>query len=188
MPSASSAEKSVSESGTVVVRDSRDEDVPAIARIYGHWVRHGLGTFELDPPDEAEIARRRALLLSGGFPYVVAQRAGAVIGYASAGPWRPRPGYRFSCENSVYVAADAARNGAGRALLTEIIARCEVRYRLMISVIGDSGNAGSIGLHSALGFKHAGTLPAVGWKFGRWVDTVFMTRALGAGSSTAAKD
>jgi L-amino acid N-acyltransferase YncA len=168
----------------ITIRDSRDEDVAAIARIYAHWVRHGLGSFELEPPDEAEMARRRDALLAARYPYLVSERDGAVIGYAYAGPYRPRPAYRFSCENSIYVAPDIARNGTGRALLTALIALCEHQgFRLMIAVIGDSGNASSIGLHAALGFAPAGVLPAIGWKHDRWVDTVFMTRPLGAGSS-----
>ena len=169
----------------IAIRDSRDDDVAAIARIYGHWVRHGFGSFELEPPEEAEIARRRDALLKTRYPYLVAEGDGAVIGYAYAGPYRPRLAYRFSCENSIYVAPDSAGRGVGRALLAALIARCEQQgFRLMIAVIGDSGNASSIGLHAALGFAHAGKLPAIGWKHDRWVDTVFMTRALGAGSST----
>jgi phosphinothricin acetyltransferase len=168
----------------IIIRDSRDDDVAAIARVYGHWVKHGLGSFELEPPDETEIARRRETLLTAGYPYLVAESDGAAIGYAYAGPYRPRPAYRFSCENSIYVAPDFARNGAGRVLLAALIARCEEQgFRQMIAVIGDSGNASSIGLHAALGFAHAGLLPAIGWKHDRWVDTVFMTRSLGAGSS-----
>lgn len=168
-----------------IIRNSRDDDVPAIARIYGHWVRHGFGTFEYDPPAEDEVARRRAALLAQDFPYLVAERDGEVLAYASAGPYRPRRGYRFSCEDSVYAAPEAARSGMGRALLSRVIEICEGKgYRLMIAVIGDSANKGSIGLHKALGFVHAGTLGGVGWKHGRWVDTVFMTRTLGPGSST----
>jgi phosphinothricin acetyltransferase len=169
----------------IIVRDSRDADVPAIARIYGHWVQHGFGTFEYEPPSEAEVAQRRANLLAGKFPYLVAEEHGEVLGYTYAGPYRPRPGYRYSCENSVYVAPEAAQRGIGRALLSALIPRSEADgFRLMLAVIGDSGNAPSIGLHKAMGFTHAGVLPAVGWKHGRWVDTVFMTRVLGAGSST----
>ncbi len=169
----------------IAIRDSRDEDVGAIGRIYAHWVRHGFGSFELEPPGDEEIARRRAGLLAGRFPYLVAESGGEVLGYAYAGPYRARPGYRFSCENSVYVAPQAARQGMGRALLSALIARCEAGgFRLMIAVIGDSGNASSIGLHAAMGFVHAGLLPGVGWKHGRWVDTVFMTRPLGPGSAS----
>ena len=170
----------------VVIRDSRDEDLAAITRIYAHWVAHGFGSFELAPPDDAEMARRRVSLLAAGYPYFVAECGGAVIGYAYAGPYRPRPAYRFSCENSIYVSPHAARKGAGRALLSALIGRCEAQgFRLMIAVIGDSGNAASIGLHAAMGFAPAGLLPAIGWKHGRWVDTVLMTRALGDGSAAA---
>jgi phosphinothricin acetyltransferase len=169
----------------VIIRDSRDADVDSIARIYGYWVTNGFGTFEYDPPSVAEIAQRRDVILTGKFPYLVAEQNGAVLGYAYASPYRPRRGYRYSCENSVYVAPETARRGIGRALLSPVIERCEAQgFRLMIAVIGDSGNASSIGLHGALGFVHAGVLPAVGWKHGRWVDTVFMTRTLGEGSTT----
>jgi L-amino acid N-acyltransferase YncA len=172
----------------IVVRDSRAEDVAAVARIYGYWVTHGFGSFELEPPGEADMAERRAALVAKNYPYLVADEDGAVCGYAYAGPYRSRPAYRFACENSVYVAPDAARKGVGRALLSALIARCEAQgFRLMIAVIGDSGNAASIGLHAELGFLHAGLLPAVGWKHGRWLDTVFMTRALGDGASTMPK-
>ena len=170
---------------SIVVRDSRDEDVAAIARIYGHWVRTGFGSFEYDPPGESLLAQRRADFIAKGFPYLVAESEHIVLGYAYAGPYRPRPGYRFSCEDSVYVAPNAARKGIGRVLLAALIPRCEVLgLRLMIAIIGDSENAASIGLHASLGFSRAGVLPAVGWKHGRWVDTVFMTRTLGAGSAT----
>jgi phosphinothricin acetyltransferase len=171
---------------SIIVRDSRDADVPAITRIYGHGVRFGFGTFEYEPPSEDEIARRRANLLAGKFHYLVAEERGEVLGYSYAGPYRPRPGYRFTCEDSVYVAPEAARRGVGRALLSTLIPRSEADgFRLMLAVIGDSENVASIGLHEAMGFQHAGVLRAVGWKHGRWVDTVFMTRALGAGSTKA---
>ncbi|GGG27553.1 N-acetyltransferase [Caldovatus sediminis] len=168
------------------VRDSRDADLPAIAAIYGHWVAHGLASFELEPPGVEEMARRRRALLDAGYPYLVAEAAGgAVLGYAHAGPYRSRPAYRFAVENSVYVAPEAARRGVGRLLLPALIARCEqAGFRQMVAVIGDSGNAASIGLHARCGFVHAGLLPAVGWKHGRWVDSVLMTRALGEGSAT----
>lgn len=169
------------------IRDSRDTDIPAIAAIYGHWVAHGLASFELEPPTEEEVARRRAAILAAGYPYIVAEGAGGrVLGYAHAGPYRTRPAYRFSVENSVYVAPTAGRAGAGRALLGALVTRCEAAgFRLMVAVIGDSGNAPSIGLHRAMGFAPAGLLPAVGWKHGRWVDSVLMTRALGAGATAA---
>lgn len=170
---------------TVNVRDSEDADIDAIVRIYGHWVRHGLASFELTPPDADEIRRRRAAVLAGGYPHIVAAgEDGKVLGYGYAGPYRTRPAYRFACEDSVYVAPDAACRGIGRSLLQVLIARCEaVGLRLMVAIIGDSGNEPSIGLHKALGFVHAGLLPAIGWKHGRWVDTVLMVRTLGAGAS-----
>jgi L-amino acid N-acyltransferase YncA len=169
----------------VLLRDSRAEDIPAIARIYGHWVLHGLASFELEPPDASEIARRREAVLAGGYPHLVAVdgAGGRVLGYAHAGPDRTRPAYRFAVEDSVYVAPDAARSGAGAALLRGLVARCEdAGFRLMVAVIGDSGNAPSIGLHERCGFRRAGLLPAVGWKHGRWVDSVLMTRPLGLGA------
>lgn len=170
----------------VTLRDCTEADIPAIAAIYGHWVTHGVASFELEPPDVEEMQRRRAAILAGGYPYLVAEgEGGRILGYAYASAWRTRPAYRFGCENSVYVAPDAGRGGIGRALLQALIARCEARgLRLMVAVIGDSGNAPSIGLHRAVGFQPAGLLPATGWKHGRWVDTVLMTRPLGPGSST----
>jgi phosphinothricin acetyltransferase len=169
-----------------LLRDCREDDIPAIAAIYGHWVTHGLASFEYDPPDAAEMARRRAAVLAGGYPYIVAtDEAGRILGYAYASVYRTRPAYRFGVENSIYVAPDAGRGGIGRALLAELIARCTARgFRLMIAVIGDSGNAPSIGLHKACGFTHAGLLPGVGWKHGRWVDSVMMTLPLGEGTAT----
>lgn len=172
--------------GTITLRDSDAADIPAIAAIYGHWVTHGLASFELQPPDAAEMLARRAAILAAGFPYIVAVgEGGRVLGYAYVSAWRTRPAYRFGCENSVYVAPDAGRGGIGRALLGALIERCTAKgLRLMIAVIGDSANAGSIGLHKAMGFRPAGVLPATGWKHGRWVDTVLMTRPLGEGAAT----
>lgn len=171
---------------SLTIRDSRDADIPAIAAIYGHWVTHGLASFELEPPDAAEMAHRRRAALDGGYPYIVAEGVGgAVLGYAYAGPYRTRPAYRFAVENSIYVAPEAAGGGVGRALLPALIERCtRAGFRLMVAVIGDSANAASIRLHARCGFAHAGLLPAVGWKHGRWVDSVLMTRALGEGSAT----
>lgn len=166
------------------IRNSRPGDVPAICAIYAHSVRYGTASFELEPPDEAEIARRREVMLAGGYPYLVAEAAGELVGYTSAGPYRPRPGYRFTVENSVYVAPDRQGRGIGRVLLPALIERCEAAgFRLMIAVIGDSANRASIALHAAFGFQNAGTLPAVGWKLGRWLDTVLMVRPLGPGAS-----
>ncbi len=171
----------------MTIRDSRDADVPVLASIYGHWVTHGLASFELDPPDPAEMARRRQAVLAGGYPYLVAEGAdGRVLGYAYASAYRTRPAYRFAVENSIYVAPDAGRGGVGSALLAALVEACTARgFRLMVAVIGDSGNAASIGLHARAGFAHAGMLPAVGWKHGRWVDSVLMTRPLGEGAGTA---
>ena len=169
----------------LLIRDSRDDDIPAIAAIYGHWVTHGLASFELDAPDAAEIARRRAAVLAGGYPYLVAERNGQVVGYTYASAYRPRPAYRFAVENSVYVAPGGMRGGTGRVLLDALVAACTARgFRLMVAVIGDSANYASIGLHERAGFARAGLLPAVGWKHGRWVDSVLMTRALGEGATT----
>ena len=169
----------------LTIRDCRADDIPAIAGIYGHWVATGLASFELSPPDAAEMARRREAVMAGGFPYIVAEgEGGQVLGYAYASHWRTRPAYRFACENSVYVRKDANRGGIGRALLEGLIARCAANgLRLMVAVIGDSANAPSIGLHRACGFTMVGVLPAVGWKHERWVDSVLMTRPLGPGSS-----
>jgi phosphinothricin acetyltransferase len=171
---------------SLILRDSRAEDIPALTRIYAHWVRHGLASFELEPPDAAEMARRREAVLAGGYPHLLAtDAAGEVLGYAYASAYRSRPAYRFAVENSVYVAPEAGRRGIGRALLPALVARCTAAgFRLMVAVIGDSANAASIRLHARCGFAHAGTLPAVGWKHGRWVDSVLMTRALGEGSAT----
>ena len=166
------------------VRPAAPADIPAITRIYAHAVRHGTASFELDPPDEAEMLRRQRTLLDAGYPYLVAESDGAVAGYAYAGPYRARPAYRFSVENSIYIAPDMHRRGIGRVLLERLIAECETRgYRLMIAVIGDSAQTPSIELHRAAGFKLVGALEGVGYKFDRWLDTVLMQRALGKGRS-----
>lgn len=170
----------------MLIRDSREADLPAIAAIYGHWVEHGRASFEYDPPGVGEMARRREALLGAGFPHLVAEEGGRLLGHAHAGPFRTRPAYRFTVEDSVYVAPGAAGRGAGRALLAEVIARCEAAgHRRMIAVIGDGpNNAASVRLHAALGFEHAGLIPGTGWKHGRWLDTVLMSRALGEGKGT----
>jgi len=168
----------------LLIRPATSTDIPAITRIYAHAVRHGTASFELEPPDEAEITARLQTLLSGRYPYLIAESGGAVVGYAYAGPYRARPAYRFSVENSVYVAPDAHRRGIGRLLLAALIAECEARgYRLMIAVIGDSAQTPSIELHRAAGFKLVGAFEGVGYKFDRWLDTVLMQRPLGKGSS-----
>jgi phosphinothricin acetyltransferase len=168
----------------ISIRPATPADIPAITRIYAHAVRHGTASFEYDPPDEAEMARRQRALLEGGYPYLVAGIGGAVAGYAYAGPYRTRPAYRYTVENSIYIAPEAHRRGLGRALLDRLIAECEARnYRLMIAVIGDSAQTPSIELHRAAGFKMVGAFEAVGYKFDRWLDSVLMQRPLGRGSS-----
>lgn len=171
----------------VTVRPSLEDDVPAIARIYGGHVRTGLASFEIVPPSLQEMARRRLDALKRGMPHLVAEIEGAVVGYAYAGPYRPRPGYRFTVEDSIYIHPDHTRKGIGRLLLGALIDACAERgYRQMVAIIGDSGNLPSIGLHQAFGFERSGVLRSVGFKFGRWVDTVLMQRALGPGNATAA--
>lgn len=169
---------------TVVVRDATNADFPAIAQIYAQEVLHGLATFEEVPPTANELLSRWASVLALGLPYLVAELEGQVAGYCYAMTYRPRPAYRNTIEDSVYVADGMQGRGVGLALLSALIARCEAGpWRQMVAVIGDSGNAGSIALHQRLGFRHVGTFEAVGFKLGRWVDTVLMQRALGAGSS-----
>jgi L-amino acid N-acyltransferase YncA len=163
----------------IAIRAAEPADIAAITRIYAHAVRCGTASFEIEPPDEAEMARRQRALIDGGFPYLVAEGDGAVLGYAYAGPYRSRPAYRFSVENSVYVAPDAHRRGVGRALLERLIAEAQARgFRQMIAVIGDSDQAPSIALHRAAGFRLVGTIAAVGFKHGRWLDSVLMQREL----------
>ena len=167
------------------IRPTTPADLPAITEIYQHAVLYGTATFELIPPDLAEITRRFGALMDGGFPYLVAALEGRVVGYAYAGPYRPRPAYRFTLENSVYLQPSMHRRGIGLQLLQRLIAESETRgYRQMIAVIGDSANAGSIGVHSKCRFQMIGTHPDVGFKFGRWLDTVMMQRALGEGATT----
>ncbi|MBS0449556.1 MAG: N-acetyltransferase [Proteobacteria bacterium] len=170
----------------LLIRPSRSADLSAIAAVYAWNVEHGTGTFELDAPSVAEMAQRRDGVLDKGLPWLVAERDGRVLGYAYAGPFRPRPAYRFCVEDSVYLAPDAQGQGVGRLLLAELVARCEAAgARQMLAVIGDSANLGSIGLHRALGFAPLGTLRAAGWKFERWLDVVMMQRSLAHGSNTA---
>jgi L-amino acid N-acyltransferase YncA len=167
------------------IRPATEADVPFVTEIYKHAVLHGTATFELIPPDLAEMTRRFKALMDGGFPYLVASLDGGVVGYAYAGPYRPRPAYRFTVENSVYLDPSIHRRGIGLQLMQRLIAECEARgYRQMIAVIGDSANAGSIGVHSRTGFTMIGIHPNVGLKFGRWLDTVMMQRALGEGAAT----
>jgi L-amino acid N-acyltransferase YncA len=167
------------------IRPAIAADLPITTEIYAEAVRFGTATFELVPPDLAEMTRRFQMLTDGGFPFSAAVLDGRVAGYAYAGPYRPRPAYRFTVENSVYLAPAIHRRGIGRQLLERVIADCETRgFRQMIAVIGDSANAASIGVHTACGFQMIGTHPSVGLKFGRWLDTVMMQRKLGEGAST----
>lgn len=177
----------------LLIRPSTSADLPAITAIYAEAVLNGTGTFELDPPDQAEMARRRDDVLSKGLPWLVAEAPGPagnqVLGYAYANHFRPRRAYRFCLEDSIYLHPDARGRGVGRLLLTELVGRCEAAgARQMLAVIGDAANAGSIGVHAALGFEHTGVLKAAGWKFDRWLDVVLMQRALGSGDSTPARD
>ena len=170
---------------TLDIRPTSPADLPAITEIYEHAVRYGTATFELIPPNLAEMTRRFDVLMAGGFPYFVAVLEGRVVGYAYAGAYRPRPAYRFTVENSVYLQPAIHRRGVGLKLLQRLIAECEARgYRQMIAVIGDSANAGSVGVHGKCGFQMIGTHPDVGFKFGRWLDTVMMQRELGDGGKT----
>jgi phosphinothricin acetyltransferase len=167
------------------IRPAAATDLPAITEIYDHAVRYGTATFELTPPDLAEMTRRFGALADGGFPYLVAALEGEVAGYAYAGAYRPRPAYRFTVENSVYLRPAIHRRGIGTKLLQRLIVESEARgYRQMIAVIGDSANAGSIGVHTRCGFTMIGTHPDVGFKFGRWLDTVMMQRGLGEAAAT----
>lgn len=169
------------------LRDSQDADLPALTAIYRHHVLHGTGTFELEAPDEAEMARRRAEVLGRQLPWLVAERDGRVLGYAYANYFRPRMAYRFCLEDSIYLAPEAQGAGLGRLLLAELISRCEaLGARQMVAVIGDSANAASIGVHRQAGFEPMGVMKAAGWKFERWLDVVFMQRALGLGSEVPA--
>ena len=167
------------------IRPATAADLPFVTAIYEHAVLYGTATFELIAPDLAEMTRRFTALTEGGFPYFVAALEGRVIGYAYAGVYRPRPAYRFTVENSVYLQPATHRRGIGLQLLQRLITECETRgYRQMIAVIGDSANAGSIGVHARTGFQMIGTHSNVGFKFGRWLDTVMMQRTLGDGGRT----
>jgi phosphinothricin acetyltransferase len=171
------------------IRPATLADIPAITRIYAHAVTHGTASFELEAPTEAEMQKRMETLLAGRFPYIVAEIDGAVAGYAYAGPYRARPAYRFTVENSIYIAPEMHRRGIGRALLAALIEASTARgFRLMIAVIGDSAQAASIGVHKALGFQDAGVFRNVGYKFGRWLDTVHMQLPLGDGAKTPPRD
>lgn len=167
------------------LRAATPADIAAVQTIYAHHVRHGLASFEVEPPSPAEMLGRFESITGPGYPYLVAADGDTVLGYAYASAYRARPGYRYTVEDSVYVAPRAVGRGIGRQLLTRLVAECErLGYRQMLAVIGDSANAASIQLHRACGFAHRGTLQSVGFKFGRWVDSVLMQRPLGQGDRT----
>ena len=167
------------------IRDALSADADACRAIYAHHVLHGVGTFEEVPPTTEEMVRRIVDVTARGLPWLVAQDAGGVRGFAYAAPFRLRSAYRYTVEDSIYLAADATGQGIGRRLLGELIARCEaIGLRQMVARIGDSANAASIGVHRACGFEHRGTTPALGFKHGRFVDVVWMQRALGDGAET----
>jgi phosphinothricin acetyltransferase len=168
----------------LLIRPAALADLPAITTVYGWNVLNGTGTFELEAPDLAEMTRRHADVTGKGLPWLVAERAGQVLGYAYANHFRPRRAYRFCLEDSIYLAPEAQGQGVGRLLLMELMARCEAAgTRQMLAVIGDSANLGSIGVHRALGFEQVGLMKSAGWKFGRWLDVVVMQRSLGQGDS-----
>lgn len=170
------------------IRPSQPQDIPAITAIYAHHVLHGTGTFEVDPPSEGDMGSRREDILSKGLPYLVAVDGANILGFAYCNWFKPRPAYRFSAEDSIYMAPNAQGLGLGRALLAELMMQAEkAGVRKLIAVIGDSANAGSIGLHRSVGFAHVGTLKSCGWKFDRWLDVVMMDKALGLGDSSPAQ-
>lgn len=169
----------------LIVRASCDADLPLITAIYRHHVLTGTGTFEIEAPSEPEMEARRADVLAKNLPYLVAELKGEVVGFAYCGWFKPRPAYRFSAEDSIYLSPGIARMGIGRILMAELcIAAERAGIRKLIAVIGDSDNAASIGLHSSSGFKHVGTIKDCGWKFDRWLDIVLMEKILGAGAQT----
>ena len=169
-----------------LIRPSQIEDIPAIAAIYAHHVCRGTGTFEVDPPSIDDMAQRRADVLAKGLPYLVAAEGEQVLGFAYCNWFKPRPAYRFSAEDSIYVAEEVMGRGLGRALLAELMAQAEkAGVRKMIAVIGDSANHGSVGVHRAAGFSMVGVLKSCGWKFDQWLDVVKMDKALGLGATCA---
>lgn len=169
----------------ILQRPSTPADIPAITAIYAHYVRTSVSTFELEPPEADELARRRRAVIDAGLPHVVVESGGVVLGYAYASPYRPRKAYRFAVEDSIYIHHEHTRKGLGRVLLAAVIQACDhTGYRQMVAVIGGADNTASIRLHAEFGFQQAGVLRSVGFKFGMWVDTVLMQRALGPGNRT----
>jgi L-amino acid N-acyltransferase YncA len=174
--------------GAVSIHPCIEGDIEAIQAIYAHYVATNLATFELEPPTARQMLERRAGILGGGYPYLVARMSGQVVGYAYASAYRSRPAYRHTVEDSIYVAPGHRQAGIGSALLRALIEQCEaLGFRQMVGVVGNSANTGSLRVHEALGFTRVGTLASVGYKFGQWVDTVLMQRALGEGASTPAQ-
>jgi phosphinothricin acetyltransferase len=168
-----------------IIRPSQSSDIPQITAIYAHHVHHGTGTFEVEPPNEANMTQRRADVLSKALPYLVAVEDTRVLGFAYCNWFKPRPAYRYSAEDSIYLAPEAAGRGLGRALLAELMTQAErAGVRKLIAVIGDSNNLGSIGVHRSAGFSHVGTLKSCGWKFEQWLDVVLMDQSLGAGDTS----
>jgi L-amino acid N-acyltransferase YncA len=166
----------------LTLRPSTDADIPAITAIYAHHVTHGTGTFETDAPTQADMTQRRADVLAKGLPYLVAENGGQVLGFAYCQWFKPRPAYRFSAEDSIYLNAEAAGQRIGNKLLTELARQAEAAgVRKLIAVIGDSENVRSIGVHRSVGFRHVGTIESCGWKFNRWLDIVLMEKSLGEG-------
>lgn len=173
----------------LIIRDVVPTDIPAISAIYAAEVRDHVNTYEYDVPDQAEMQRRRQGIVEAGYPYLVAEAGGQLLGYAYASSYRARAGYRFTVENSVYVTAERQGHGVGAALLERLIAECAARgYRQMIAVIGEPTNTASIRLHEKFGFQLIGVFRGIAWKHGRWLDTVQMQRALGNGEREAPAD
>jgi phosphinothricin acetyltransferase len=172
-----------------IIRPSTDADIPALTAIYAHHVLHGTGTFETNPPCEQDMTARRTDVLSKGLPYLVVEDVSGVLGFAYCNWFKPRPAYRFSAEDSIYLAPRAHGKGLGKLLLVELMAQAErCGVRKLIAVIGDSANLGSVGVHKACGFQHVGLLTDCGWKFERWLDVVLMERTIGLGSTQAPFD
>jgi phosphinothricin acetyltransferase len=168
----------------ITIRAAGAADIPAITRIYADAVRHGTASFELEPPDEAEMAQRQAALLAKRYPYLVAERTGAVAGYAYAAAYRARHAYDWCVEDSIYIAPECHRQGIGRLLLERLVSdSAALGFRQMIGVIGDTANTASVAVHAAVGFRLIGTFQSIGWKHGRWLDTVLMQRELGGGDA-----
>ena len=167
-----------------LIRPSADADLPAITAIYAHHVLHGTGSFETEPPSVADMTTRRADVLSKGLPYLVVEQDGKIAGFAYGNWFKPRPAYRYSVEDSIYMAPDLQGKGLGRALLVELLARFEaVGIRKVMAIVGDSANTGSVGIHLALGFTQVGIVDSCGWKFGAWRDIVIMQKTLGLGDT-----